>query len=46
VRASAHSNQLRTYSIDSSGIRMGTMLPDQEGLLGGRPTRKRTAEGD
>jgi circadian clock protein KaiC len=45
VRASAHSDELRTYSIDSSGIRMGEMLPDQEGLLGGRPTRKRRAEG-
>jgi circadian clock protein KaiC len=40
VRASEHSNQLREYSIDASGIRMGTMLSDQEGLLGGRPTRK------
>jgi circadian clock protein KaiC len=45
VRASAHSDQLRTYSIDGSGIRMGEMLPDQEGLLGGRPTRKRSAAG-
>jgi circadian clock protein KaiC len=41
VRASAHSNQLREFSIDESGIRIGQMLPDQEGLLGGRPTRKR-----
>jgi len=41
VRASAHSNQLREYSIDAEGIRIGAMLPDQEGLLGGRPTRKR-----
>jgi circadian clock protein KaiC len=40
VRASAHSNQLREFSIDADGIRMGAMLPDQEGLLGGRPTRK------
>ncbi len=40
VRASAHSNELREYSIDGDGIRMGEMLPDQEGLLGGRPTRK------
>ena len=40
VRASAHSNQLREFSIDDHGIRMGAMLPDQEGLLGGRPTRK------
>jgi circadian clock protein KaiC len=40
VRASSHSNELRLYSIGSDGIRMGEMLPDQEGLLGGRPTRK------
>ncbi|MGL6109755.1 MAG: RAD55 family ATPase, partial [Rubrivivax sp.] len=44
VRASAHSNQLREFSIDDSGIRIGAMLPDQEGLLGGRPTRKRREE--
>ena len=44
VRASAHSDQLREYSIDASGIRMGETLPDQEGLLGGRPTRKRIAD--
>ncbi|HEY2926989.1 ATPase domain-containing protein, partial [Piscinibacter sp.] len=40
VRASAHSDQLREFSIDDGGIRIGEMLPDQEGLLGGRPTRK------
>jgi circadian clock protein KaiC len=39
VRASIHSNQLRQYSIDDSGIRIGQILADQEGLLGGRPTR-------
>jgi circadian clock protein KaiC len=42
VRASAHSNQLREFFIDDAGIHVGQMLPDQEGLLGGRPTRKRT----
>jgi circadian clock protein KaiC len=42
VRASDHSNELRLYRIDADGIRMGEMLPDQEGLLGGRPTRKRS----
>ena len=41
VRARDHSNELRLYSIGDEGIRMGAMLPDQEGLLGGRPTRKR-----
>lgn len=43
VRASDHSNELRLYSIDDGGIRIGEMLPDQEGLLGGRPTRKPSA---
>jgi circadian clock protein KaiC len=43
VRASAHSNELRLYSIGDDGIRMGEMLPGQEGLLGGRPTLKRLA---
>ncbi len=41
VRASAHSNELREFSIDDDGIRIGATLPDQEGLLGGRPTSKR-----
>jgi circadian clock protein KaiC len=40
VRASAHSDQLRLFTIDDEGIRIGEMLPDQEGLLGGRPTQK------
>lgn len=40
VRASAHSDALRLFSIDVNGIRVGEMLSDQEGLLGGRPTRK------
>ena len=44
VRDSAHSNQLREFSIDASGLHIGEMLPDQEGLLGGRPTRKPTPD--
>lgn len=40
VRASAHSDELRQYRIDDGGIVMGDTLPEQEGLLGGRPTRK------
>lgn len=40
VRASPHSNALRLYDIRDDGIHMGEMLADQEGLLGGRPTRK------
>ncbi|MBC8055850.1 MAG: AAA family ATPase [Rhizobiales bacterium] len=46
VRASAHSDQLREFSIDADGIHIGQMLPDHEGLLGGRPTRKPPAAGD
>ncbi|MEP7296112.1 MAG: ATPase domain-containing protein [Burkholderiales bacterium] len=41
VRASAHSNELRMFSIDDDGIRIGDMLVDQEGMLSGRPTRRR-----
>jgi circadian clock protein KaiC len=41
MRASMHSNELRAYTIDADGIHLGGMMADQEGLLGGRPTRKR-----
>ncbi len=41
VRASEHSNQLREFTIGDDGIRIGAMLPEQEGLLGGRPTQRR-----
>jgi circadian clock protein KaiC len=41
VRASDHSNELRLYQVDDQGIQVGAMLPEQEGLLGGRPTRRR-----
>lgn len=41
VRASAHSDELREYRIDTDGIHVGEKLADQEGLLGGRPTQKR-----
>ncbi|MDB5802560.1 MAG: protein kinase [Rhodocyclales bacterium] len=40
VRASAHSDELREFSINDGGIKIGEMLQDHEGLLGGRPTRK------
>jgi circadian clock protein KaiC len=40
VRASAHSDELREYTIGDSGIIVGDTLPHQEGLLGGRPTLK------
>jgi len=41
VRASAHSNELRLFSIDDRGIHIGDRVLDQEGLLGGRPTVRR-----
>ena len=40
VRSSRHSDELREYSIDAQGIHVGAPLPSQEGLLGGRPTKK------
>ena len=42
VRGSMHSNELREYTIDDAGLVVGDRLDDQEGLLGGRPTRKDT----
>ncbi|WP_202845259.1 ATPase domain-containing protein [Luteimonas saliphila] len=41
VRSSGHSDELREYTIDGSGLRIGEKLAEQEGLLGGRPTSKR-----
>ena len=41
VRASSHSDELRLYSIDNKGVRMGERLQGQEGLLGGSPKRVR-----
>jgi circadian clock protein KaiC len=46
VRASTHSDELRLYRIDDHGLQIGEMLPDQEGLLGGRPTRQRLSKDD
>ena len=43
VRASTHSNELREYTINDSGIVIGDMISNQDGLLGGRPTPKRVA---
>jgi circadian clock protein KaiC len=45
VRASSHSNELRLFNIDEKGIHIGEMLIDQEGLLGGRPTKRRAGAG-
>ncbi|MEO8671979.1 MAG: ATPase domain-containing protein [Tahibacter sp.] len=44
VRSSAHSNELRLFSIDDTGLRIGAALPDEEGLLGGRPTHRTANE--
>ena len=46
VRASPHSDQLREFSIDAEGIRIGKMLGSHEGLLGGRPAGKRAVRAD
>ena len=43
VRASAHSDELREFSIDDDGIVIGGILADHEGLLGGRPTQKESS---
>jgi circadian clock protein KaiC len=41
VRANDHSNELRLFHIDEDGIHLGEMLPEQEGLLAGSPSRRR-----
>jgi len=40
LRACAHSKALHLFSIDDQGIQVGEMLPNYEGLLGGKPTRR------
>ena len=44
VRGSPHSHELREFTIDDTGIVIGNMLPNEEGLLGGRPTKKLSAD--
>ena len=44
LASSAHSDHLRMFHIDADGIQVGARLADEEGLLSGRPTRKRQAE--
>ena len=46
LRGSAHSDELREFTIDGSGLQIGTRLTNQEGLLGGRPTLKELAHPD
>ncbi|MFZ4287499.1 ATPase domain-containing protein [Variovorax sp. HJSM1_2] len=38
VRGSAHSDELRLFSVNGNGIQLGETLGEREGLLGGRPT--------
>jgi circadian clock protein KaiC len=45
VRASAHSNDLRLFSINDNGISIGEKLTGYRGLLGGRPTLERPLAG-
>jgi circadian clock protein KaiC len=40
VRGSAHSNELRLYTIDDTGIQLGSRLDGQQGLLSGNPGRR------
>jgi circadian clock protein KaiC len=41
VRGSVHSSELRLFHIDDDGIRIGGVLAGYEGLLGGRPSRRK-----
>jgi circadian clock protein KaiC len=41
IRGSAHASDLRLFHIDDDGIKVDGALTDYEGLLGGRPTRRR-----
>ena len=41
LRASAHCDELRAYTIDDDGIHIGVALAGEQGLLGGRPRRVR-----
>jgi circadian clock protein KaiC len=46
VRAAAHSNELHQFTINDDGIQIGDMLPDFQGLLGGRPKRQDQLDDD
>ena len=39
VRASAHSNEIRRFTITDAGLVIGDRVTGYEGILGGRPTR-------
>jgi len=42
LRGSSHSDELREFTIDDKGLQIGSTLFGQEGLLGGRPTQKKS----
>ena len=44
VHTNAHSDELRTFTIDAGAIQIGAM-PPIKGLLGGRPSREPAASG-
>jgi circadian clock protein KaiC len=44
VRGSAHSNELRQFTIDDDGIRIGERISGHEGLLGGQPARNESTD--
>ena len=46
LRGSAHSDELREFTIDGTGLKIGSRLASQEGLLGGRPTYKEPSTPD
>jgi len=46
LRGSAHSDELREFTIDATGLQIGSKLTGQEGLLGGRPTYKGLTDRD
>ena len=43
VRGSAHSNELRQFTITDDGIVIGTTVGNYQGLLSGRPTQTPTS---
>lgn len=44
VRGSMHSNELRQFTIDDDGIRIGERMLGHEGLLGGQPARNESTD--
>jgi circadian clock protein KaiC len=44
VRGSAHSTEIRRYEVTDDGIVIGDQVLDYEGILGGQPTRRKTAD--